>query len=315
MGVIALVLLACAAMGAGQIGDPAGPLEVDEWIKGGPVDLADGKGEKIYVVEFWATWCPPCRTSIPHLTKLQKTYRDKNVVVVGISSSDRDLNSVKSFVENQGDAMDYVVAYEDRSDAATSQAYMGGYGQNGIPTAFIVDKKGQVVWVGHPMAMDTPLKEVVEGTFDVEAFRTEFGKQAEREKARREVEGLAQEYFALAAGDGDDPKMKEIGTRIYEKMSEDPVFLNAFSWEILTGDSLKHRDPDLALKAAKQANQLTQGKDASIVDTYARALWDTGDRESAVREQRKAVELASDNPRMKADLEETLRRYESDSSE
>jgi thiol-disulfide isomerase/thioredoxin len=52
-----------------KIGDPAARLKGLQWVKGGPVKLQKGN---IYVVEFWATWCPPCRVSIPHLTKLQK---------------------------------------------------------------------------------------------------------------------------------------------------------------------------------------------------------------------------------------------------
>ena len=310
MCVVGLLLAASLAGAAGQIGDPAAPLKVDEWIKGGPVALADGKGETVYVVEFWATWCPPCRTSIPHLSKLQKEHADKGVVVIGISSSDRDLKTVEDFVKEQGDAMAYVVAYEDRGTRATSKAYMEAYAQNGIPTAFIVDKEGRVVWVGHPMAIDEPLKEVVAGTFDVAAFRKEFDRQLEQEKVRQEVEGLAREYFTVAESGEDLDKMHALGSQVFDKIKDDPMILNGFSWQILTVTGLKHRDTELALKAAKRANELTKGRDPSIVDTYARALWDTGENEAAVQEQRKAVELAGDNPAMKADLEETLKRYE-----
>src|SRR5688572_28676628 len=64
-------------------GDPAAPLKIKEWVKGGPLDVHDGKN--VYVVEFWATWCPPCRTSIPHLAELQKRFKNRGVVIVGIS--------------------------------------------------------------------------------------------------------------------------------------------------------------------------------------------------------------------------------------
>lgn len=306
-----LAIMSLAAVAA-EIGDPAPPLKVDEWVKGGPVALADGKGKNIYVVEFWATWCPPCLTSIPHLTKLQKEYRDKGVVVIGVTSSDRDLETVKSFVEKQGDAMSYAVAYESSSTRATAKAYMDAYRQEGIPTAFIVDKEGRIVWVGHPMRLDEPLKQVVAGTFDMEAFKKEFARRFDQEKTRQETIGLVGEYFALAESGDDGEKTRALGAQIYEKISDDAEFLNLFSWHILTADDLKLRDTDMALKAAEKAIKLSEGRDASIVDTYARALWDTGRKEAAVREQRKAVELAGENAEMKADLAETLKRYEAD---
>lgn len=127
-------------------GDEAAPLKIKEWIKGQPVDVKDGKN--VYVVEFWATWCPPCRVSIPHLTQLQKRFKDKGVVVVGIS--DEPAAKVKPFVTRMGAKMDYTVACDDARQ--TFAQYMEAYRHDGIPTAFIVDKSGKVVWDGHPMA-------------------------------------------------------------------------------------------------------------------------------------------------------------------
>src|SRR6188474_2613487 len=86
---LAVGLLACLSSFAAKIGDPAAALSVGEWIKGQPVDLAAVKGEKIVVVEFWATWCGPCRTSIPHLTELQQKFADRDVIFVGISDEDQ----------------------------------------------------------------------------------------------------------------------------------------------------------------------------------------------------------------------------------
>jgi len=79
------VLLASGAVAqTAKLGDKAAPLSVKEWIEGGPADALDGK--HIYVVEFWAAWYPPCRTSIPHLTELQKKFKDKGVVFIGVSA-------------------------------------------------------------------------------------------------------------------------------------------------------------------------------------------------------------------------------------
>ena len=123
-------------------GEPAAALAVAHWVKGEPVDVSSG----VHVVEFWATWCPPCRTSIPHLTEIQEKYEDRGVKIVGISNE--DLATVKPFVKKMGDKMAYTVAIDA---GGTSKGYMTKYGINGIPHAFVV-KDGAVVWHGHPMA-------------------------------------------------------------------------------------------------------------------------------------------------------------------
>lgn len=166
--IAALVLsLSLSSALADKIGDKAKPLNISEWVKGAtaeaPVNVTDGKN--FYVVEFWATWCGPCKTSIPHLTELQKKYKDKGVVFVGVSNE--TIEKVKPFVEEQGEKMDYVVALDKEN--LTNKDYMRAYGQNGIPTAFVINKKGQIAWVGHPMSMDKPLEQIVADTYDLKA--------------------------------------------------------------------------------------------------------------------------------------------------
>lgn len=166
--IAALVLsLSLSSALADKIGDKAKPLNISEWVKGAtaeaPVNVTDGKN--FYVVEFWATWCGPCKTSIPHLTELQKKYKDKGVVFVGVSNE--TIEKVKPFVEEQGEKMDYVVALDKEN--LTNKDYMRAYGQNGIPTAFVINKKGQIAWVGHPMTMDKPLEQIVADTYDLKA--------------------------------------------------------------------------------------------------------------------------------------------------
>jgi len=121
-------------------GDESGA-PVAHWVKGEPVDVSSG----VHVVEFWATWCPPCLTSIPHLTALQEKYADRGVNIIGVS--DEELATVESFVEKMGDKMAYTVAI----DGGISKDYIEKYNIGGIPHAFVV-KDGEIVWHGHPMA-------------------------------------------------------------------------------------------------------------------------------------------------------------------
>lgn len=143
-----------------KLGDAAYPLTGLTWVKGSPVTIAPGM---VYVVEFWATWCPPCRKSIPHLTELAKKYVDR-VVFVGVSNE--DLATVKPFVADQGDQMDYNVAVDTAGKVV--DGYMTAFGQGGIPTAFVVDAAGKVVWLGHPMDnLDEVLDKVLAGTYAI----------------------------------------------------------------------------------------------------------------------------------------------------
>ncbi|GMV26241.1 MAG: hypothetical protein AMXMBFR58_22720 [Phycisphaerae bacterium] len=148
-----------------KVGDKAPAIKVDKWIKGEQVTGFE-KG-RTYVVEFWATWCGPCRASIPHLTELQKQHKD--VTVIGVTGSERKpasgpdnrLENLEKFVKDQGEKMDYRVAYD--SDREMVKEWMDASGQAGIPTAFIVDGEGKIAWIGHPLKMDEPLKQIASG--------------------------------------------------------------------------------------------------------------------------------------------------------
>src|SRR5438067_12699343 len=93
-----------------NIGDPAPPLWVREWIKGTPVQRLE-KG-KVYVIEFWATWCGPCIASMPHLSALATKYKDQ-VTVIGIDIFEKkttSLGKIKAFTDSMGSRMDYLIA-------------------------------------------------------------------------------------------------------------------------------------------------------------------------------------------------------------
>ncbi len=143
-----------------NVGDPAPGLQNVQWIKNDPVDISKGKGTCIYIIEFWATWCGPCKESIPHLTALQEKYRKQGLVIAGISI-DEDVQVVKEFVLQNAE-MKYNVGFD--TEGKTSKIYMTE--DSGIPTAFVIDKSGTVAWIGHPMELDNILEAVIAGTFD-----------------------------------------------------------------------------------------------------------------------------------------------------
>jgi thiol-disulfide isomerase/thioredoxin len=167
------------------MGDAAPALQVQEFVKGEPVKQFE-KG-KIYVVEFWATWCAPCRESIPHLTKLQQ--ENKGVTFIGVSI-DEETGLVKPFVDKMGDKMDYRVAIDSRDggNARMAQAWLEASGQEGIPAAFVVDGDGRVAWLGHPGDLEQPLVQIVAGKWDLVAKAAEYKKAKAQERALAKVQ-------------------------------------------------------------------------------------------------------------------------------
>lgn len=107
---------------------------------------------KPMVVEFWATWCPPCRTSIPHLNAIHDKFKDKGLIVIGIT--DEDKKEVRDFRKEV--PMNYLVATDEKARLKES------LGINAIPHAVVVDKTGKIVWEGHPMQLkDSTIESVL----------------------------------------------------------------------------------------------------------------------------------------------------------
>jgi thiol-disulfide isomerase/thioredoxin len=130
-------LLAAAFAGAAQ--DKPFELSVKEWVTQNPPTSEDVSG-RVCVVEFWATWCPPCREQIPHMKALVKKYEGRNVVFVGLSE-DQSSKEVRKFVEKKK------INYHIGMDNGLSDR-LGGV--NAIPTAFIISHEGKIVWRGNP---------------------------------------------------------------------------------------------------------------------------------------------------------------------
>jgi thiol-disulfide isomerase/thioredoxin len=158
--------IAMAREGKLKVGDSAPPLAVSTWLHGAPV-----KGFEpghVYVVEFWATWCGPCRQIMPHVGDLQDEYREKGVTFIGFTSEANDKEAkVNAFVAKQGAKLGYTFAFG--SGTETHNAYMKASGQNGIPCSFVVDKQGRIAYIGHPLFLDFVLPKVLDGTWDPKA--------------------------------------------------------------------------------------------------------------------------------------------------
>ncbi|HEX8878027.1 MAG TPA: redoxin family protein [Phycisphaerales bacterium] len=291
--------------GSMTLGNPAPALNIAKWVKNSPVQSFE-KG-KVYVVEFWATWCGPCIKSMPHLSELQKKYAGKGVTIIGVTSEDprNNLQGVESMVEKKGDTMGYTVAWDN--GRATNEAYMTAAAQSGIPTAFIVDQNGVIAWIGSPFVMDEPLEKIVAGKWDIDAARSAF--EADR------ASDMAQITFARALRAKDVANIIEAAPKLMVYADKNPGIYNYIAWGIVDpGRKLDvASNPkliEIAFDAAKKADKATGGEDPGILDTLARVYFVKGDTKKAIEIQSKAVKLA-DNDKDKAELEKSLKEYKS----
>lgn len=305
-----------------KVGDAAPPLQVGKWIKGDPVAALEPG--KVYVLEFWATWCGPCVHAIPHVSELQQ--KKPEVTFIGVNVWENAPEKVQEFVDRMGDKMSYRVVLDDLAAGADEGAmaihWLKAAGENGIPSTFVVGKDGKILWIGHPMELDPVLNAILDGSFDPAKAQQDAEKKAFIEKKFMEaLDGVQTPEDALAALQKlseESPDLKDATFPIRfnimiralddydgaykliaehaEAKSNDPMLLNEMSWLILTAPDLKRRDIPLAKKMAEMAVEASKGKDAAILDTLARAYFEEG-REKAIELQKKALLQASDDDR------------------
>ena len=187
------------------IGSVAPPLDIEHWVSDGHGkfgEVTDFESGKVYVVEFWATWCGPCVASMPHLAELQESFADQGVQIISVS--DEDLNTVNSMLsrnykspEDDGPStygeLTSVYCLTTDPDRSVSIDYMKAAQQNGIPCAFIVGKSGLIEWIGHPNGMEDSLQQVVDDKWDREVAAAVVAKQQVLQKLQRSVLTLARQ--------------------------------------------------------------------------------------------------------------------------
>lgn len=326
------------------IGSKAPGIDIEHWVQNGGGKFAPVKefeSGKVYIIEFWATWCGPCRSAMPHISDIQEKYGSRGVTVVSVS--DEDLETVKSFLEEEAGEKTFAEITKNYClttdpDGSVYEDYMKAANQQGIPTAFIVGKSGLVEWIGHPMEIDVPLEEVVSDKWDRDAYAAELKEMESFQAKMPELMPLLQggqmdEAITLLdkwIGESTSKKMvarlEEIKGRILmqtgdkravgpfkkmvEQVKDDAAGLNELAWFVY---ELKQRGVDVsaellgaAVGAAEQGAKL-EPTNGAVLDTLAHLYDLQGELDKAIETQKKAAE----NPgQFKDDIESFLKELQ-----
>jgi thiol-disulfide isomerase/thioredoxin len=277
-----------------------------------PVDIAQFRGSYV-LLDFWATWCGPCVESMPGLKALYAEYKDKGLVVVGMSR-DRDQAALANFVKAQQ------IEWVQCLDTSPDNNFAGAFGVNAIPKCFLLDPEGKVIWTGHavqaeaafvraykanlPTLVDPKtfeagksvldeLDTLLAGTSPEDAEKA-LRRMAEFPEAARKSPPLAARIAAIA------PKLSAAADTVLAKV--DPLveagnYRDAANQLRAMAKSLK--GTPVAAKAQAKLDQL-------LADPKVKAALDQADREAAAAE----ALGAADALRQKGQHDQAYPRYQ-----
>ena len=136
------------------IGKPAKDFKV-ELFSGGTFSLSAQRG-KVVLIDFWATWCPPCVKGIPHLKEFYKEYKGRGFEIVGISL-DSDRQAVEDYIKKE--KLEWGIVYSGKGWFDDLVKY---YSVNLIPSYWLIDREGVLRYFGVPLRDAEKMKKAIE---------------------------------------------------------------------------------------------------------------------------------------------------------
>jgi thiol-disulfide isomerase/thioredoxin len=305
-----------------KISDPAPPLQVSKWIQGDPVK-AFKKGE-IYIVEFWGSFCGPCKIYVPELNKIHLQYEGKGITVIGVAVREDDPKDAIKFLRSMGTNMTYRVAIDDMSSGKgfMDQRWLDAAEREALPITFVIEQNGLIAYIGHPNGLKgSLLPDLLARKYDLKAASAAYEKQRDNEPKIKQLEAdfekakIAKDWEKAEETvnarselilEEDRPtlemdrliiKIRKNDWAAAEKIAGDLLkdkgvmqnFFDAFAWNIAIEDKVTPKLLEIAYRAAEKANLLEQGKDPSILETLARLQFLRGDKAGAIATQEKAI--------------------------
>ena len=317
------------------VGDPMPELSQVEWL----TDAKSPAWEKgqAYVIQFWATWCAPCISEFPELSKLQRASEETNVQVVGVAvMGNEGTTTPREFLSERND-VNYPMA-KDMDDWART-TFLKASGSDNIPMLMLVDGKGRFAWAGllgdnfHDV-----FASIVDGTFDMESAISadqlrlrgleirQAAAQAERDEDWERVAMLwAQQgeldperygwiwvdIYQLFLSHIHDPERANLAVEKFFQgpFGKDPGGLLVLVARVIGGKSEipeKRKDLDLALRAAKLAASIESNMQASALFKIAELQYVRGNLEEAITALEQGMSLIPEDDEDRAQLENAL---------
>lgn len=293
------------------VGNKAPELKIAKWLnRDGSALLQKGK---VYLIDFWATWCVPCIAGMQHLSKLQEKYKGQGLEVIGVTNNDTYGNSLEKaaeFVVARKDVMKYSAAWlpESTNGKLTGifvHPWLQKTGSMNLPTAFLVDRQGVIIYIGDPHTVDETLDAVMNGKYDIAALRANY------------LSGLAAEniskQFQVALKENDQVKVIELARQVLNDYPFVKVnTLLSLASTIGTEARTKTIDRvllELGLNAAQRGVVATKFESPGFLSTLASIYAGKKDYVSAVITQTLAVSVSEG--KMKENQLKELEQYKS----
>jgi thiol-disulfide isomerase/thioredoxin len=309
--------------------------QFDRFVQG-PVRTAFEPG-KVFVIEFFSTTCSHCEEAAPIVEDLVKTYSPKGFEFIAVTTEDEA--KVREWLAKPEIAARVKHSIAADPDQSALKSLQFGTYRNSSPRFFVL-KDGKVLWYGHPNVSAEPLKAIAEGTWSPDSVRAEFILDSLVSRAREQTTNLAKEcekngrwselielYESVAAAMPDRASQFELqkfgtlvgaarmpvegyrfGRELAVKYARSLPELRTLARTTLSAPKVAFRDLDFAMDMAVAADALGDGKDARAAELLALAHFSKGDREKAIANQERAIELQTD-VKQKRTYQQALQRF------
>ena len=287
--VVLFLLVACAtATSEGVppivIGDQAPMITDVEWVRG--EEIGEWAAGHVYVIDFWATWCPPCIEGLRHLQTLDDRLSKEDVHFIAVAVWPTENSKPPEEVLDRLPELKYSLAID--IDNATADALLSASRCSGLPTTMIVDRRSRLAWVGSPdNGFEDSLEVIVSGSYDIAAAR-----QADTIRHRAEV------FISGASKAERSGEFLSAIDLIDQAVAVDPDRFSVYrGWQYEIA-LLRLEDPQLAKQVAKNLLESPQGDDTyplsilatRIINNYDQTPEDQRDLDLALHCARTAVE-------------------------